>query len=425
MSKFMMNIAKWISENKYIQALIAGMMSIMPITLGVAAIAILVNLPFDGWQHFLQNNLGLHGHMNDLLLATNTLTSLYVGFAIAYHFGKNEGANGLITAILATASFIILMPQQITADAYGNYVVGGLAHNFLGSDGIFVAMLNALLIGRLYTWLMSKNLKLKLPEGVPPMVAESLSPTFVSMILFAVVLTFRVLIGLTPQGNIFALITETVGAPIANFGASPLAGIVVFTLIAFGWFFAIHPTAMMSVYLPVMMMAGIANQEAFLAGEAIPFVHFSAIMGIIAVGGTGGTLGLSFLMLRAKSAHYRALAKVSVIPGIFNINEPFLFGIPLMLNPIFMIPMVTNVAVAGVFVTLFYQIGFYSAFNPTVAMPWIMPAPIGAFFVGGWRMLVAILVVIVAQAVLYYPFFKIADNKAYAEEQALTRGDVA
>jgi len=355
--------------------------------------------------------------MNDLLAATSTLTALYISFAIAYHFGKNEGANGLMTGILSVASFLVLMPQVIQADPYGEYVVAGLARNFLGSDGVFVAMLNALFIGRVYTWLMSKNLKLKLPEGVPPMVAESLSPTFVSMILFAVVLAIRVLVSLTPQGNVFALLNATVGGLVVNFGGSPWAGVAVFTLIAFGWFFGIHPTAMMSVYIPVMMTVGLANTEAFLAGEAMPHLHFSAMMGIIAVGGTGGTLGLSFLMLRAKSAHFKAIGKVAVIPGLFNINEPFLFGVPLMLNPIFLVPMVANVAVAGVVVTIFYQIGAYNSMNPTVSMPWIMPAPIGAFFVGGWGMALAILTVIVAQAALYLPFFIIADRRALAEEK--------
>lgn len=417
MSDFMLKVAQWMTQNKYIQALIGGMMSIMPIMLGVAAVAVLVNLPFDGWQYFLENTAGLHGHMNDLLAATSTLTALYISFAIAYHFAKNEGANGLMTGILSVASFLVLMPQVIQADAYGYYVVNGLGRNFLGSDGVFVAMINALFIGRLYTWLMSKNLKLKLPEGVPPMVAESLSPTFVSMILFAIVLAIRVLVGLTSHGNVFSLLNETVGGLVVNFGATPWAGVAVFTLIAFGWFFGIHPTAMMSVYIPVMMTAGIANTEAFLAGEAMPHLHFSAMMGIIAVGGTGGTLGLSFLMLRAKSAHFKAIGKVSLIPGLFNINEPFLFGVPLMLNPLFLIPMVTNVAVAGVVVTTFYNLGAYNSMNPTVAMPWIMPAPIGAFFVGGWSMALAIITVIVAQATLYLPFFIIADRRAYAEEQ--------
>lgn len=416
MSDFMLKLAQKITENKYIQALMGGMMAVMPITLGVAAIAVLSSLPFDGWQYFLQNTAGLHGHMNDLLAATSTLTALYISFSIAYHFGKNEGANGLTTGILSVASFIVLMPQVIHANGE---IIEGLGRNFLGSEGIFIAMINALFIGKLYTWLMSKNLKLKLPEGVPPMVAESLSPTFVSIILFTILLAIRVLIGLTPHGNIFALFNETIGRVVVNFGATPWAAVAVFTLITFGWFFGIHPSAMMSVYLPVMMTAGVANTEAFLAGQPLPYVHFTAMLGVIAVGGTGGTLGLSFLMLRAKSAHYKAIGKVSVIPGIFNINEPFLFGIPLMLNPLFFVPMIANVIVGGIVVTIFYYMGAYGSMNPTVAMPWIMPAPIGAFFVGGWSMALAILVVIVAQGLLYLPFFIIADRKALAEEKKM------
>jgi len=197
-----------------------------------------------------------------------------------------------------------------------------------------------------------------------------------------------------------------------------MAGIIVFTLITFGWFFGIHPSAMMSAYLPVMMTAGIANLEAFLAGDPMPFLHFSAVMGIIAVGGTGGTLGLAFLMLRAKSERFKVLGKMAFVPSLFNINEPLIFGIPLLLNPIFFVPMVLSIPLAGLVVSIFYNLGFYSNLNPTVSLPWIMPSFIGAFLVGGWKMFVAIICVIVALGFLYYPFFKIVDKQASAEEKA-------
>ncbi|MCL2560406.1 MAG: PTS transporter subunit EIIC, partial [Turicibacter sp.] len=183
----------------------------------------------------------------------------------------------------------------------------------------------------------------------------------------------------------------------------------------------IHPTAVMSVYMPVLMTNGIENQEAFLAGLPLPNLHFSAVMGTNAIGGTGATLGLSIVMIiLAKSAHMKAIGRVAITPGLFNINEPFLFGVPLMLNPLFLIPMVGANIVGGLVATLFYHMGFYNNMNPTIAMPWVMPAPISAFFVGGWMQLVAVLTVITAQAFLYLPFFLMADRKALKLEKETT-----
>lgn len=411
----MQRFAAKIGSSSYIQALTAGMMATMPITLGVAAFAILANLPFEPWENFIINT-GLHGHAMDLIAATSTLTALYVSFTIAYFFGKNAGESGVITGIMSVATFITLMPQSVVAP--DGTVIEALSANYLGSEGVFVGMVIALFIGKFYTWLMSKNIKVKLPASVPPMVSESLSPTFVAMILFTFVFTIRVIFGTTPQGNLFDLVNETIAAPIVTFGATPTAGIAVFTLITFSWFFGIHPTAMMSAYLPVMMTAGIANLEAFLAGEPMPFLQFSATMGIIAVGGTGGTLGLAFLMLRAKSERFKALGKMAFIPSLFNINEPYIFGIPLLLNPLFFIPMILSVPVAGLMVHFFYTLGAYAHFNPTVSLPWIMPCFLGAFLVGGWSMMVAIICVIIALGALYLPFFIIADKQALSEEKA-------
>lgn len=419
LEKVMGPFAQKLSESKIISALTAGMMSSMPITLGVAAFAILGNLPIPFWQNFLTST-GMGQHMLDIVAGTSSLLALYIVPTIAYHYAKNEKENGLTAAVLALAAFVVLQPQNITL---GDQTVAGLLQSNLGSNGIFVGMITAILIGMSYSKLMKKNIKLKLPSSVPPNVSESLSPTFVAMIIFFGVFAVRYLAGLTPYGNIFDLVSNVVAKPVMLFGANPWAMIAFHCFMNICWFFGIHPAPILSVYIPVLMSAGTANTEAFLAGTPsaeLPFLTFSLLYGFCYIGGTGSTLSLAFSMYTAKSERYKVFRNIAVVPNIFNINEPMIFGMPIMLNPIFFIPMILSSLVGGLmgYAALeFFAVG--SAFNPTISLPWVMPPFIGPFITGGWKLGVAVLVVIFVQMFIWYPFFKIADNQALKEEQSV------
>ncbi len=410
--------AQKLSENKIISALTAGMMASMPITLGVAAFAILGNLPIEPWQTFLTNT-GMGQHMLDIVAGTSSLLAVYIVPTIAYHYAKNERENGLTAAVLALAGFIVLQPQTITL---GDQTIPALLQSHLGSNGIFVGMLTAILIGISYSKLMKMNIKLKLPASVPPNVSESLSPTFVAMIIFLGVFLVRYGAGLTPYKNIFDLVSDIVSKPVMLFGTSVWSMIAFQCFMNLCWFFGIHPAPILSVYLPVIIAANTANIEAFLGGTAsaeLPYLGFSLLYGFCYIGGTGSTLSLAFTMFSAKSERYKALRNVALVPNIFNINEPMIFGVPIMLNPIFFIPMIVSSFIGGVLGIFAIDIlGVGSAFNPTVSLPWVMPPFIGPFLTGGWKLGLAIIFVILVQLLLWYPFFKVADNQALKEEQA-------
>lgn len=411
--------AQKLSESKIISALTAGLMSTMPITLGVAAFAILGNLPIPAWQTFLTST-GIGQHMLDIVAGTSSMTALYIVPAVAYHYAKNEKENGMTAALLALAAFIVLQPQNIVL---GEQSIAGLLQTNLGSNGIFVGMITAIIMAISYSKLMKKNIRLKLPASVPPNVSESLSPTFVAMILFVGVFAVRYLAALTPYGDIFNLVANVISKPVMLLGANPWSMIAFHAFMNLCWFFGIHPAPILSVYIPVLMSAGTANTEAFLAGTPsaeLPFLTFSLIYSFCYIGGTGSTLSLAFAMLTAKSERYKALRNVAVIPNIFNINEPMIFGVPIMLNPIFFIPMILNSLVGGLIGLVALEVfGVGSAFNPTVSLPWVMPPFIGPFITGGWKLGLAIIIVIIVQFFLWYPFFKVADNQALKEEQAV------
>lgn len=417
LEKFMGPFANAVSTNKFIRALTAGFMASMPITLGTAVIAVLGNLPIAPWQDFL-NKTGLYQNAQDFISLTLSLVGIYVVVTISYNLTKNEGKNAIVGSAISLASFVSLMPIQL-ADVNGVPTKTLLTAN-MGSNGIFVAMIMGLIIPWIYCKLMDKNLVLKLPDSVPPMVTESLAPTFVAMIIFTSIFLIRWGLGLTPYGNIFNLVAETISKPVMFFGTSPWSLILITCFMNLCWFFGIHPSPILSCYIPVMMAAGTANTEAFLAGSALPYLTFAIVGTATYVGGNGNTLGLCIATLFAKSERYKSMRKLVIPANIFNINEPIIFGFPTMLNPLYFIPMVFTSLVSGA-VAIFLVKILDISLNPTISLPWVTPGFVSALMSGGFKLLLIWLISITIHFFMYLPFFKIDDANALKEEQMLAK----
>lgn len=191
--------AKAVSDNNAISALTQGFMYTMPITLGVAAIAVLVNLPIAPWTAFLQST-GLYTAGTEVVSLTLSLLAIYVVGAIAYAYTHIRKENEMIGLIMAMGSFLILIPIYNAVDPATNSTVATIKTSYLGSDGIFVAFIVGILVPMLYCKLMKMNLVLKLPESVPPMVSQSMAPTFVAMIIFTLMFAIKYACTLTPWG---------------------------------------------------------------------------------------------------------------------------------------------------------------------------------------------------------------------------------
>ena len=384
-------LATKLGQNKFIQAISGGMMHTMPLTLGVALIAILINLPIPGVSDFLASS-GLTAAGNEVIGATMSPLALYV-------------------------SFLILVPSTIDMGEAGT--ITAFKSNYLGSDGIFVAIFLSILVAMAYGWLTRKNIKVTLPDSVPPMVSDSLSPVFTAMIIFFVVYLVKWGFTFTPWGNIFDFIMQNVGTPLMKLGATPWSVIIVYTVGNIFWFFGIHPNAVMGIFYPMMLLPALmANQQAYLNGEPLPFLMFALIGSCCYFGGQGNTIGLCFDMFTAKSEKFKAMRNLMTIPNIFNINEPVIFGVPVMLNPVFFIPMVLSSIVPGLIGLALCTI-LPIPYNPTIQLPWAMPMFIAALLTGGPLYMGVVLICMAVSAVLYYPFFKIADKQACEEEQAL------
>ena len=413
-SKIMPAMSK-LSENKIIKSIQYGAMSTMPLSLGVALIAIVANLPFEPWVNWLTAT-GIDLHMEATLKVTLESLALYMTFIIGYFNAQERGSNGLTGGVISLGAYLILMPHVI---AYEGGTVSGIDFDYLGADGIFGGMIIAIIFSGLFVFFNKKGLVVKLPESVPPKVAESMSPTFIAMIIFTSVFLIRVAFSFTEYGDYFTAINTVIGTPILKLGANPTSAVIFMVLTSACWFFGIHPNVVLSMFLPVLMTTGTANLNAFMGGEAMPYFPFTGAMMFYAFGGTGNTIGLSLMMpFVAKSERYKALGKLNIGPAIFNINEPLIFGLPIMLNPLFFIPLVGSSLVNGLLGILFYNMGFFNALNPTISLPWVMPVIAGHFIRIGLLGALTASIVLVVDALIYYPFFKKADKLALAEEQA-------
>lgn len=421
LTRVLMPMTEKLQKNKVLAALMEGFIRCSPITLGIAFITIIGNFPVPGWSDLLTKV----GILDDFQAITNGATgvfSLYVVYSLAFSYAKQLGANERNAAIISLASFIMLMPQSISTIVVQNgknvaQAVSALKLDFLGGQGLFLGMLVALLVTRLYAWLSTKKLMIQLPDSVPPMVTQSLAPIFVVTIIFVLTLLIRIGFGFTHAGDIFNWFVATINAPLNKLVASPFSIILIEELLAVLWFFGIHNAVLQGPLGAISMTMVVGNITAYQAHQPLPYLLPSVIyMGMFAAGFMGF---VTFFMIKSKSTKFRQLGKLSFIPSIFNITEPIMFGVPIMFNPIFFIPQVFAQLIAG-FVTWGLTITILPInLNPTMSLlPWTTPTFIKMPLSGGLNYTILMIICMGIGLAMWYPFLKIADKREYELELA-------
>ncbi|WEG72531.1 PTS sugar transporter subunit IIC [Vagococcus intermedius] len=432
LGKYIGPIANWMNQNKFFSALSEAFMRVTPVTLGAAFLMILGNFPIPAWINFLENS-GLKPHFDAVLGGTINLISIFVAFNFAYIYAKNEKYNPLSAGLLAIASFFIVMPQRLEVPALEKAVtefpgsatitemqsVEAYQSLYTGGTGLLVAILVGFLTAKMYCYLNEKNITIKMPDSVPTNVSKSLSPAILSGIIFTVFFVIRVAFSYTPFESIFTFVFALIQAPLQSITASPIAIIAIFTIANLLWFFGIHPNMIYGVVMPVLMANSLANMNAYRDGLPLPYLTAMVVAFVCGngFGGQGSTYGLVLSMFTAKSERYRQLLKLAGPPSIFNVNEPLVFGTPLMLNPVFFLPMILSPILMGGATWLLVNILNFTELNPLISLPWTTPAPILMGLQGGWKYLVIFAVSLVINFVLWLPFFRVADKQAVKEEQ--------
>lgn len=362
------------------------------------------------------------------------IISIYSTFGIGYSLAKSYKLDELTGGILATATFLLtIVPKAIWGlspellklienneelmNFYKSLPMGfQMPMSQLGGGSMFVAIIASIIGVEIYRLTDRMNFKIKMPEQVPTSVArsfEALTPC-AFIILFMSVVTY--FLGFDWHGFIGKLVTPLVKAT----DTLPSVCILIF-LITFFWSFGIHGVSIVgSIARPIWIQILDANTAAYSLGEKVPGIAAEPFyQWFVWIGGSGATIGLAIcLAFFAKSSYAKSLGKTTLAPAIFNINEPLIFGCPIVLNPILIIPFVLSPMVQAIVAWFAMSLGLVS--KVVVTAPWTLPGPVGAYIAtgGDWRASVLNIVCIVISIVIYYPFFKMYDTKLLKEESA-------
>lgn len=399
-----------LSENTYLSAIRAGMVSVVPLTIIGGLFIILSYLPISGWDKIVAPYLSL---LQIPVTATFGLLSVFACFAIAYDLGKQFKQEAIVSATMATLVFLLI--QLKVGDSAEDIA---FSMDSLGSKGLFTAVIIALISVRVQKYFSDRNFVIKLPENVPAVVYESfvsLSPLFFLVTLFWLI---RFVLGVDIDH-----LVQIAFKPLI-FALNTLPGILMYAfLVTLLWSVGINgDNAMDAIVAPIFLQYLTANVEAMIHGQPLPYITaYGFFTAFVNVGGTGATIALALVMWNSKEPGYRKVSRLSLPTQIFQINEPIFFGFPIVLNPIFMIPYILNALILTSSTFLLMQAHLIN--KPFVNVPWTTPPIIGHYLVSGgdWRAAVWGVASIVIAMAVYFPFAKVAERqrlKAEAEGTA-------
>jgi PTS system cellobiose-specific IIC component len=411
-----LEVSSRIASNRYLDSISKGLMATLPILM-IGSLALLLGVfPYDPWIEFVQS-VGIEKYFLAASTVTTSCLSIYASFLIGYQLAGHFKQNQIPAGIVSLFAFFITTP--LTDD-------GGLTMAFMGARGLFGAMFAALIATRLYCLLMGKEkLKIHMPDGVPPMIASMFSSLVPAILVGFTFIFISFGFSFTSWGSFSQMVYSSIVTPLNSLGGSVWSLVVLLLVQMFLWFFGIHGSNVISgvitaVYLPMAT----ANMEAYAAGKELPNIlgntFYNAYSGI---GGAGGTLSLCIIILLfAKSKQNKEMGKLGIVPGLFTINEPVVFGYPLIMNPLLAIPFILTPIVQ----TLVAYFAMASGIVPKltgVQVPWCLPVIIKPLLSGGWQAAVLQVVCVIVGCLVWYPFFKLSDKQSYQKEMHITQSE--
>lgn len=407
--KYIMPIANKVEQQKHLQAIKDGMISIIPIII-VGSISLLplaiANLLGSGPVYDF-----LNAHMSVLTYAgmfTTDMLSIYAAMFIAIALAKSYGICGNLTGATAIMVHLILS---------GLSIEGGMDISYLGASGLFNCIVSAILSVEVTRILKKKNIIIKLPDSVPSMVGESFA-ALIPLIVNAVIAIAIANISLAASGKVFPAFIMSILAPaISTMDTLPALLLVIF-LTQFLWFFGLHgPSITSAVWASFAIAYEAENMANYAAGLPVEHVFtFGMYYGVLQIGGSGLTIGLVLMMMRSKAKSLKSIGTVGIVPSIFGINEPIIFGAPIILNPFLFIPFVFGPLVITVISYLSMTSGLVG--KPIAGPPGFLPPGVGAFLMTlDWKCVVLVFVNLIIMTIFYYPFFKMMEADELKKEQ--------
>lgn len=412
-------LAGKLGSNRYLAVLRDAFMLSFPLTMFGSIVVVLNNLPF--WSDDLKGTLGgLFGNGQN---ATMSIMTIFVTFGIGYYLTRSYDEDGVFGGAVSLASYLILTPFNFTT-AEGAEVSGALSLDRLGAKGMFIGMLAAFIAAEIYVRITKKGIVIKMPEGVPDAIARSFASLIPAISTLTVFLLLNALVSGVFTTNLHDVIYTVIQKPLVGLGSGLPATLLSLFFVQILWFFGLHGQIIVnSVMDPIWNTLALENLDAFKAGEALPHIITKPFMETFTVGlgGSGMTLMVVILMAFVmKSRQMKDIGRLAIGPGLFNVNEPVIFGLPIVLNASILIPWVLTPLI----VTTINYFSMASGLVPAptgVTVPWTVPLFFSGMMatnslMGGLLQLIDVAIV----GVMWYPFLKVVDkaNLALTVEEA-------
>lgn len=422
--KKLLPISMKIASNRYMVSIRDGLVFSMPFIILGSFVLLIFNLPLQDENNFLyikSYQEFVNKYQQDFIQIYNCtmgMMSIFGAFGIAYTLAGQYNMDKPTNGFLGLYLFFLISAKSIVANLTGLSAELLLVENetnvaildarFLDAKGLFIAILSGICSVEISRFLINKKIRIKLPDSVPPAIMKSfeiLIPITVISILFQI-------INIIIQKRLHIMIPDlmlNIVQPILKLTDGLPAIIIFLILIHILWFCGIHGPNIIGPIMGITTSINLSlNQIALANGQELPKIFAGEFMSFFAyIGGSGATLGLCIAMLMSKNDQVKAIGKISIIPGIFNINEPIIFSLPIVMNPLFLIPFVGVPIINAILSYILFNIG---AMTKIVALvPWSTPSILAAFISTNLNFIAPIFVtiLIVLDYFLYKPFLNI------------------
>ncbi|EOA8318667.1 MULTISPECIES: PTS sugar transporter subunit IIC [Enterococcus] len=423
----MEKLMKWVEEKlvppmakigtqRHLLAIRNGVVSTLSLILIGTFFMVFINLPFPGWNEFIAP------YSATIVLPfriTMGLMAIYATFVMGSDLAKSYGLDSVTGGILSLGTFFMLqVPVNVLTpeEAPLGWV---LPMSSLGASGMFAGILSMIFAVEVYRFFKKRNITIKMPEQVPPAVARSFEALIPGAVILTTTWLIRSVAGFDVNATLLSLFE-----PLTNILGNNLLGVLLpMFLIHLLWSFGIHGMSIVgAVVRPMWLIMLDENAKALADGTAATKLPYIApeqfYQWTVTIGGAGATIVVSVLFLFfCKSKFLKEVGRFSIIPGIFNINEPMIFGAPMMLNPYMFIPF--NLVPLVLTIVSYFAVKLEMVNGFTVLPTWTLPAPIGGYLSAGndWRVVVLIVINTLIAFIIYYPFVKAYDKKMLSDEQ--------
>lgn len=432
-------VAARIGAQRHLVAIRDGFVAIMPLIIAGSLAVLINNMNIPGYAKFMGNVFGdswtsLGGNV---WWGTMAMMSLLVTFTIGYNLARSYDANALTAGVLSLASYLTFIPQMfvkasipetvdgiaVPAELVGKSLGtwGNISWSFTSYQSLFGAIFVALVVTEVFVRISrSEKLTIKMPDGVPPAVARSFASLIPVIITIFLVGFAQIFISQTGT-SLSMFLNKTIQAPAAKVGDTLGGAVTIAFFNHLFWFFGLHGSNILDpIMRSVFMPLATANADLLMQGQAAQHIVTKAFFdAFVFMGGSGTTIGLlAAIFVASKKKSFKTTAGIASAPALFNINEPVVYGLPIVLNPLFVIPFIFG----PVLITTISYLATASGLVPmtSVLIPWTTPPILGGFLATNGSLAGAALsaVNLVIAFVIYLPFVKLADKFEKKEQEA-------